>query len=339
MPNLTRNYLISVLATAAASLGVLAGVNYVVDPLNRIRPNSSGVFLKAQEREMNPGIARSLKYDTVIIGSSMMENLDPAYVEKLSSWKTINLAVEGSTAFEQRRNLEVALRTGQVKRVIWGVDWGSFSHGAYESAPGPGVPDYLYKDDGALNYVKYVFNVSVLRASLKRVVGMGVVPQEELGRLHNWSSTYKYGCDQMAVEEARFKRVGSIFKNHKIGTYRQSLDANFFAMVDEYPNVTFYAMLPPYSAQWVRNLSSYNPFALNDYLGFRKYMASQRRPNLKVFDFMGDESVVTNGKNYRDLAHFHEDINSMMFKRAYEGEHLPVVDHVDAYADKPMKCD
>jgi hypothetical protein len=68
-------------------------------------------------------------------------------------------------------------------------------------------------------------------------------------------------------------------------------------------------------------------------------MASQRRPNLKVFDFMADESVVTNGKNYRDLAHFHEDINSMMFKRAYEGENLPVVDHVDAYADKPMKCD
>ncbi|NEX62713.1 hypothetical protein [Noviherbaspirillum galbum] len=333
-----RNYLLSVLLMTAATLMLLAGVNYAVDPLNRIRPNTSGVYLKAQEREMNPGVARSMKYDTVVIGSSMMENLDPAYIEKLSGWKAINLAVEGSTAYEQRRNLEVALRTGQVKRVIWGVDWGSFSHGPFESAPGPGVPDYLYRDDSALDYVKYVFNVSVLRASFKRLAGVGLVPESELGRVHNWSNTYDYGCSQIAVEEARFKRVGSIFKNHKIGTYRQSVDMNFFALVDEYPKVEFYAMLPPYSAQWVRSLSNYNPFALNDFLGFRKYLASWKRPNLRLFDFMADESIVTNGHNYRDLAHFHESVNQLMFRRALAGEHLPVVDHVNSYIDKPMKC-
>ena len=56
-----RNYLISVLIVATAAIALLAGLNYAVDPLSRIRPNTSGIYLKAQEREMNPGIARSLK--------------------------------------------------------------------------------------------------------------------------------------------------------------------------------------------------------------------------------------------------------------------------------------
>jgi hypothetical protein len=334
-----RNYLISVLIVATAAIALLAGLNYAVDPLSRIRPNTSGIYLKAQEREMNPGIARSLKYDTVIIGSSMMENLDPAYVEKLSGWKTINLAVEGSTAYEQRRNLEVALRTGQVKRVIWGMDWGSFSHLPFESSPGPGVPDYLYTDEGPHNYVKYIFNVSVLRDSIKRLAGIDVVREQDLGRVHNWNDEYSFGCKQIEVEEARFRRVGSIFNHHKVGTYGHSLDTNFMALVDEYPNITFYALIPPYSAQWLRSIRYYNPFALNDYLGFRHYLASLHRPNVQVFDFMSDEKVVTNGANYRDLAHYSESINEMMFRRMYRGEHLPVLEHVDeVYADKPMKC-
>lgn len=334
-----RHYLISVIAIAIAALGLLAGLNYVVDPLARIRPNISGLYLKVQEREMNPGIARSLKYDTVIIGSSLMENLDPAYVEKISGWKTINLSVEGSTGYEQRRNLEVALRSGQVKRVIWGMDWGSFSHQPFESSPGPGVPDYLYKDDGPADYIQYVFNVSVLRDSLMRLAHIDVVREEELGRVHNWNDAYSFGCRQIEVEEARFRRVGSIFSHHKVGTYKANVEANFTALVDEYPKIEFYALIPPYSAQWLRSIQYYNPFALNDYLGFRHYLAGLKRPNLKVLDFMSDEQVVTDGGNYRDLAHYSERINEMMFRRMYDGEHLPVMDHIDAvYADEPMKC-
>lgn len=334
-----RNYLVSVVLTSLASLVLLAGINYTIDPLNRIRPNTSGIYLKAQEREMNPGIARSLKYDTVIIGSSLMENLDPAYVEKLAGWKTINLAVEGSTAYEQRRNLEVALRTGQVKRVIWGMDWGSFSHSPYESSPGPGVPDYLYQDESPTDYVKYIFNVSVLRASLKQLAGIDLVRERDLGRLHNWNDEYSFGCEQIEVEEQRFRRVGAIFQHHKNGVYERNLDTNFMALVDEYPNITFYALIPPYSAQWLRSLRSCNPFALSDYLGFRHYLATVQQSNLHVFDFMADEKIITDGGNYRDLAHFREEINEMMFRRMYSGEHLPVLDHVDlVYADKLMKC-
>ena len=334
-----RNYLLSILLTALISLALLAGINYAVDPLNRIRPNTSGIYLKAQEREMNPGIARSLKYDTVIIGSSMMENLDPDYVEKLAGWKTVNLAVEGSTAYEQRRNLEVALRTGQVKRVIWGMDWGSFSHPPYESSPGPGVPDYLYEDDDPADYVKYIFNISVLRASLKRMAGIDLVHERELGRLHNWNDAYRFGCEEIEVEEQRFRRIGDIFQHHKTGVYASNLETNFMSLVDAYPNITFYALIPPYSAQWLRSLGSYNVFALNDYLGFRRYLATVQRPNLQVFDFMSDEKIITDGSNYRDLAHFSEDVNEMMFRRMYEGEHLPVLDRIDlVYDEKPMRC-
>jgi hypothetical protein len=201
------------------------------------------------------------------------------------------------------------------------------------------VPDYLYTDEGPENYVQYVFNVSVLRASLKKLAGIDLVRQEELGRLHNWNDAYRFGCRQIEVEEARFRRVGSIFNHHKTGTYARNLETNFMALVDEYPGITFYALIPPYSAQWLRSIRSYNPFALNDYLGFRHYLAGLRRPNLKVFDFMSDEKVVTDGTHYRDLAHYSESINEMMFRRMYNGEHLPVMEHVDMmYADKPMKC-
>lgn len=334
-----RNYLLSVLAVAAATLAVLAGTNYIVDPFNRIRPNTSGVYLKAQEREMNPGVARSLKYDTVIVGSSMMENLDPAYVEELAQWKAINLAVEGSTGYEQRRNLEVALRTGQVKRVFWGVDWGSFAHLPEETSPGPGVPDFLYDDGGPVSTLKYVFNLSVLRASLKKLVGIGTVRAEQLGRLHNWNGDYHYGCDSIEVSERRFQRVGAfLFTHHKSGIYVRNLEANFVALVRANPAVQFYAVLPPYSAQWLRDLDAHNPLAMRDFLDFRRYMGALQLPNLKVYDFMADADLITSGMNYRDLAHFHERVNQAMFRRVWRDEPLPVRDHIERFEALPMRC-
>lgn len=335
-----RAYPITVLAIAGAALVALAGTNYAVDPFNRIRPNTTGIYLKAQEREMNPGIARSLRYDTVIAGSSLMENLDPAYVRQLSGWKAVNLAVEGSTGYEQRRNVEVALRTGQVKRVIWGMDWGSFSHLPQEASPGPGVPDFLYREDSVADYAGYVFNLSVLRASFKKMAGIGVVRENELGRVHNWSDAYHYGCQAIAVSQARFRRIGAFaFTHHMSGVYARNLDANFFALVDAYPDVTFYALIPPYSAQWLHDVRQYNPRAFADYIGFRHSLAAARRPNLRVYDFMSDRELITAGKNYRDLAHYDESVNQLMFRRMLMGAPHPPDEPIDAYADLPMRCD
>src|SRR5207244_2667821 len=111
---------------------------YAVDPMQFFRRAAYAPVFSTNERYQLPGLAKNYDYDTVIAGTSMSQNFYPSYANKVLGARVLKVAISGSSAHEQFLILNVAVRTGKVKRVIWGLDEWAFS----------GAPDRVRDDLG-----------------------------------------------------------------------------------------------------------------------------------------------------------------------------------------------
>lgn len=103
---------------------LVGGLTYVLDPLQYYRKSTwySPVFT-SEQRYQNPGLVRNYSYDTIILGTSMTENFLPSVVGEALGGQAIKLSMRGSTADEQYKIASLALETGKVKKVLWGLDY------------------------------------------------------------------------------------------------------------------------------------------------------------------------------------------------------------------------
>src|SRR5579871_3770468 len=118
---------------------------YAIDPLQLFRRAPYAAVFSTNERYQLPGLARNYDYDTVIVGSSMAQNFYLGYADRELRARTLKLAISGSSAHEQFLILNVALRTGKVKRVVWSLDQWEFR----------GSPQRVRDDLGVFPYDLY----------------------------------------------------------------------------------------------------------------------------------------------------------------------------------------
>ena len=326
-----RNYFLGFLVSCTSTILVIGVLNFVVDPLQYFRAYTLGtpIFFDDQRYQV-PGLARNYRYDTVIIGTSMTENFDPKYIQKKTGWLALKLSINGSTAYEQRKILEVALNTGQVQRVLWGVQWDAFARPAKTRTDLGGMPEYFYEDDIPSLIKGYLLNISTLGRTIAVAFGKG---EKDLNRLNNWHAQSKFGCESIQkylddkLAQKRFNLSVSnkdvdISKN-KIGA---SLQENLFAVIQNNPQVDFYIFTPPYSLWFFRWLSSTNRSALESYFSFREDLASGLKiyKNVKFFDYQAIQDIITNQSIYKDLTHYSQDINQKIIDGFIEEDGIPL---------------
>lgn len=185
----------------AALVGTLV---FTVDPLQLYRKASYTPLFTKQQRYQNPGLAKNYTYDTLILGSSMTENFVPSEVGSILEGDVIKLSMEGSTAKEQRMIADVAIGTGQVQKVLWGIDYFSFRTNTVRDEAN--FPFYLY-DNNIWNDYKYLFNIS----DVKHAFAAWLLPKNSLTELrnldmlNNWDVKATYGPDKVFAKwvEAR----------------------------------------------------------------------------------------------------------------------------------------
>ena len=171
-------------------------IGYVVDPLQVFRKAAYRPFLSANQRYQNPGLIRHYPYDTIITGTSLVENFYPSYVNAALGVEVLKVPVRGSTAHEQFLTAQLALRTGKAKRVIWGIDHWVFC-GPPDGIAQEGFPAYLYGAE-PLPYVQYLFNISTFLDSLRLVATWQIFEphgDNSLERLYAWDQTVTFGAE------------------------------------------------------------------------------------------------------------------------------------------------
>ena len=112
-----------ILAIAGASLLVI-----FVDPFQVYRlatlymppiDNTTQVYA-------NAGIARNYDYDSAIVGTSVTENFRPSQMDELLGGRFIKLCTQSGTAYNHALLMDLAFRTHDIRRIVYGLDVYSF---------------------------------------------------------------------------------------------------------------------------------------------------------------------------------------------------------------------
>lgn len=283
-----------------------------LDPLQFYHRSTwySPVFSK-QERYQNPGLAKNFDYDTIIIGTSMTENFLPSEVDKSLGGKTMKLSIEGSTVEEHYKIAKLALETGKVQKVLWGLDYFSLKHATAEEQQT--FPDYLY-DDKLWNDYKYIFNSSVYTQFAVSIKDMLSGQANDLEHLNNWNDSSVFSKERVAKSyyDHRASEIYFGLNEEKVPELQQRFTAYIDRLLADYPDVDFYFYYPPYSI--MRQVAWYNtnPERYNSQLEMRKWMFRQinRHANARLYDFQSEADWTFNLNLYKDLSHHSESVNS-----------------------------
>jgi hypothetical protein len=164
-----RKYLLSYLVVLAILLGLIGGINLIIDPQGRLRVmDVPGVnyYKVATPLGARTGKSQSLRlcqYDTVIFGTSRAETaLNPDYAG-LGGGSGYNAGLKATTMFEINRMSKYMLRYQQPEKVLLGLDFISFNEKRHTSDDYAESP--IAESQEFLSIVRYLFSLGNLTDS------------------------------------------------------------------------------------------------------------------------------------------------------------------------------
>ena len=267
----------------------------------------------------NAGIARSYDYDSAVVGTSVTENFRPTQMDALLGGRFIKLCTSAGTAYNHALLMNLAFRTHDVKRIVYGLDVYSFI--AKVDQTGSDVPMYLY-DDNLFNDVSYWLNRSVLGSFLPRCLKAWGQKQDDSirDRMYNWAEHDDYG--PIALYTASFTPPENpLPADARVQLAHENLNAHLTAYITAHPETQFDIFFPPYSAaEWATMQSKGTLEAMLALRGLC-YDALSGYGNVTIYDFSAREDWVLDLNNYKDTLHYGQWINDAMVECIARGEY------------------
>lgn len=310
-------------------------INFIVDPFLQYRQPLfyKKLFTSEEQRYINAGLIKNYEFDSVLIGSSMVENFSLEKMQKSLDFNNpIKLCLNGGSAYEHKIILENVLKRNKISNVLMGLDYFSYE-GPVERMDTRGVlPLYLY-DDILSNDYQYIFNIDTLKKSIEVLVRSYLNkndPRFSLNHMYSWQHLFD-------EEDFNEDNVVNIYKtslqNHEKKTYifealNQSFKYNTLSIVQKNKNVNFTFIFPIYSVLQYKQMQLDGSF--DAYLNFKTRMITEllKEDNVQIFDFQIASDIMLNLSNYRDLQHYHSRINSWMLQEIRAGNYKVEWDNI-----------
>jgi len=333
------------------------------DPLKLFhKPWHHKEYLQSSMRVQAAGILKHWEYDSIILGTSILQNTSALEASEHLGGQFINISTAGSDYFERSHILKYALKNKNIKKVLYSLDdlgkvrWGDPSYN-YKSW------DYLY-DDNELNDIKIYLNKKYLTclfsfSSKDKCMGnkrdfdrpgawyKGEDHIKAFGGFENWlknrdSPNMKHlfwiidkSLKQMEKIKTVHNKTNSLFD---ITRSKKYINEYILKIAKEFPKTEFIFIVPPYSRLAFSLSAQTDITKFIVYLQSLKYMVrlAKVNSNIKVYAW-GNEHFLDDIANYRDLTHFSHDINSWILRSIENKKGLMSVDMIDAYIKEFMK--
>jgi len=314
------------------SIVTLIGLfNFIVDPFQQYRTKTFYPLIYTNERYRNAGFLKNFQYDGIVLGTSMTENFKIKEVESsLDLDRVLKLSISGASAREQSIVLNSVLDNNKdLKEVLWGLDVFSFIGDKKRLAYGKdSFPFYLY-DNNIINDYKYLISLDTSKESLLSLLRI-VKPKNhhvsEYNLMHEWQYMHE---DEFGRENVikKWKERKTNFNNKKVDEQRfevlkESFDFNFKKLIKNTPDIQYIVFFPPYSILAFKAFEEKG--VLEDVLRFKSYLYEElsKLDNVKLYDFQIDKNITHEFKNYKDLTHYHQDINTCMSEQIEKENYL-----------------
>ncbi|MBW7457834.1 copper amine oxidase N-terminal domain-containing protein, partial [Paenibacillus sepulcri] len=319
---------------AVLGAALLSALTVLIDPLQFYHQAIGYTpVLYHEERYQNPGLAKNYTYDTIIIGTSMTENFLPSEVGRELKGKALKLSLEGSTADEHHKMASLALQTGQVQKVLWGLDYFSLKQNTEESAslfPGYMYDNHLWNDYPYwFSYSAYQQFITSMKANLKGTAS------DDLEYQNNWGRRAEFDRQLVvqAYKDAQSEEVYFGLGEDSVEEIKQSFNTHVLSLVADNPDVDFYFFYPPYSVLRQVAWLNLNPGRFQNQLLMRKWIFEQfsKLPNVKLYDFQSERQWTYDLDQYKDLSHHSPQINSLIAQSigSNDARYLVTADNVE----------
>jgi hypothetical protein len=324
-----RRWCASVLGITFAALGAVATVNAIVDPFQQYRLASTYTprFYALHHRWINPGIAKRTVYDTVLVGSSIMESTGNDWIATACGGPAVNLSMPAISAAEIRTLLDTVFAVREPRRVVLVLDFNAFAGAPDERQDSAGpLPAFLY-DRNPFNDLPYLLSGTVLRKSLAIITGRADEPfRTDVDAPWFWGDRFRFaqsevlrGLDTDNIN-ARFQQPARTQAGMRL-----SFEHNIAPALARHPGTHFDLVWPPYSMFVWRDFAQ--RAQLDVTLDFKRYVADAVRSmkNVSIVDLQTHAEITTDLDLYMDIYHFAPRIDRWMIERTCGG-----LDRVDS---------
>lgn len=327
-------WLITFSIIAVLGLGAVAGLVSLVDPFFQYhKPLEKFPYIVDHQVNMNPGLAKNMDYDSILLGSSMTVSFNTDWFQEICGLKTQKLSYNGAYPKDQANIMDIVFETkgDSVKRVFLGIDELNYSGDITQTKFE--IPEYLY-DDNYFNDVKYLFNKDVI---LDYILRAAADPKDK----SDWNMIYKpWWQDEhyqkavvlMYYEPAPIAETApdtEIFID-RIGA---NLDANIIPYIEAHPETTFTIFYPPYSILYWNDVCRGKE--LDTVIEKYRYMSERllAYDNVEIFFFQNREEIICNLNNYADYTHYHGRICKYMIECFQSGKHRVTMENLEEELD------
>ena len=324
---------------------------FISDPLQLFHSHSNKKGLVSNARHQVVGIINQYSFDSIILGTSMLENTSAEESSKKLGGKFMNLSLSGSDFHTRSFILEYSLKKKKLKRVLYSLEDNGLVNSRISDTSNF---DFLY-DDNKLNDIKVYISPKYLICSLYSPYCLLDIDidrpnawyknkdhSKRFGGLDNWFKAK----NNPQIKDA-FKSILESIKQIKLGEINidkniqenilkseKYINDTIIKFVSEYNDTEFILILPPYSRMKYAIDAQYNVSSFEKYKASIKYLVSRSNeyPNLKIYGW-GNHPFVDDIANYKDLGHYEYKINSWMLDAIKRDEGLLTVDNIDNYLE------
>ena len=314
--------IVGLLAASLGAAGLIAALNFVVDPLQLFRSAAFYPALYAADsRLQNAGLIRSQGFDTVFMGTSLAVHFRQSDIDKLLGVHSVKLSMSGGSSVEQAFVLDAAMRR-HPRRVIWEMDdWIFFD--------GPGVdaniylPADLYRMN-AKGVMGYLLSLETARESfwilLRLLKGVETFAHflaglqylkfyngevDEINTLPPYVDlSASYNVTKVREALARY-RSSPMSVGYDYDAMVRNFESNAFELIKNNPEVQFQVYFPPYPIVRLAAMRELAPETLMTIYRFSAYATARllSLSNVSVSDFRVVADVTHDLNNYADLGH------------------------------------
>lgn len=329
----SKKFIKKLIITVLVLIFAVGAVVYIFDPFYHYHKPWLGLKEVLNDKEYQCiGTLRHFDYDTLLVGSSVMENNDNAWYDEAYGVKSIKAIRSYGATADLCYLMDEAYENHDIKYVFYNIDPSSLSADAETTYESTGCPMYLY-DHNPFNDVQYLFNKDVLFEKIPYMIANSYLGDYDEGLSYNWAKWKTFDI-QMAL--GLYYRPIDVVEMQDETIYNDKLVANIALLTKEvadHPETQFMFFYPAYSMLWWDGV--YRTGERDAYIYCEKEMtkALLQYDNVRIFCFQNEPDVITNLYNYMDSIHFSPEINKLMLDQMIKGEYEMTLDNYEEVLD------
>ncbi|MGM9997700.1 hypothetical protein [Campylobacter lanienae] len=335
---------------------IILGLIYIYDPFQIFhKPYFREATFFTDMRKQALGIIKHYKFDSYIIGTSMLENTDPKEAtNKLSSdGKWINITLIASSFNERAIVMDYIFQNQNPKHIIYSLDGYHIVNRLNNSTLDW---DFLY-DNNPYNDIKFYINSKFMICAIqfsddKRCVG----DIDDIYQITSWDRGHKkiFGGFDNWIKHKNHNQVNQILIDIKNGNIKNIDNQDIIGNIDilaqqdylhkylirffrDYPNTKFSIIIPTYSRLFyrmsnTRSLHDDNSKYFYTWEKSLRYFITQSSSykNVKVYGF-DDLDYADDIANYKDLIHYNTNLNSIQLDAIKNQTNILTPKNIDKY--------